>query len=58
MYIRFVMQKTAIGGVLKKDVPKNFENFIGKHLSWSLFLIKLQACRSLLKGDSNTRVFL
>ena len=25
------------------DVLKNFSNFTGKHLCWSLFLIKLQA---------------
>ena len=32
----------------------------GKHLCWSYFLIKLQACRfaTLLKRDSNTGVFL
>ena len=27
----------------KKGVLKNFANFTGKHLCWSLFLIKLQA---------------
>ena len=27
----------------KKGVLKDFVNFIGKHLRWSLFLIKLQA---------------
>ena len=32
----------------KNDVLKNFTNFIGKHLCWSLFL---------LKRDSNTGVF-
>ena len=30
--------------LLKKDV-KNFANITGKHLCWSLFLIKLQVCR-------------
>ena len=29
---------------IKKDVLKNFTNFTGKHLRWSLFLIKLLAC--------------
>ena len=29
----------------KKGVPKNFTKFTGKHLCWSLFLIKLQAVR-------------
>ena len=39
---------------------KNFANFTGKHLCWSLFLIKLQDFRAetLLKRDSNTGVFL
>ena len=27
------------------DVLKNFVIFTGKHLCWSLFLIKLQACK-------------
>ena len=44
----------------EKGVCKNFTNFTGKHLSWSLFLIKLQAFKSatLLKTDSNTGVVL
>ena len=29
----------------KKGILKNFANFTGKHLCWSLFLIKLQAWR-------------
>ena len=29
----------------KKAAFKNFAIFIGKHLSWSLFLINLQACK-------------
>ena len=29
----------------EKGVLKNFENFAGKHLYWSPFLIKLQAFR-------------
>ena len=45
---------------MKKGVLKDFANFAQKHLCWSLFLIKLHASRpaSLLKGDSNTIVFL
>ena len=41
-------------------VPKNLANFTGKHLCWSLFLIKLKAWEpaTLLKRDSNTGVFL
>ena len=47
--------EAAAGGVLK-----NFANFTGKHLCWSLFFKKLQAFRSemLLKRDSYTGVFL
>ena len=45
---------------LKKGVLKNSSNFTGKHLCWSLVLIKLQAFRyaASLKSDSNTGVFL
>ena len=44
----------------KKGALKNFANFTGKHLRWSLFLIKLQVRRhaSFLKRDSNAGVFL
>ena len=46
---------TATGVVLK-----NFANFTGKHLCWSLFFTRLQAFRpaALLKRDSYTGVFL
>ena len=45
---------------VKKHVLKNFANFSGKHLCWSLSLIHLKASRptTLLKKDSNTGVFL
>ena len=44
----------------KKAALKNFAVVKGKHLCWSLFLIKLQAFRPviLLKRDFNTSVFL
>ena len=44
----------------KKGVLNFFANFTGKHLCWSLFLIKLQAFSPvhLLKRDSNEGVFL
>ena len=37
----------------KKGVLRNFANFIGKHLCWSLFLMELQAWRpaTLLNRD-------
>ena len=40
----------------KKDVLKNFANFTGKYLCWSLFLAKFS--RTLLKKHSNISVFL
>ena len=45
---------------VEQGVLKNFANFTGKYLCWSLFLINLQACRpaTLLKRDFNTGVFL
>ena len=36
------IQKPPLEVCCKKVVLKNFVNFIGKHLCWSLFLIKLQ----------------
>ena len=45
---------------IKIGVLKNLAIFTGKHLSWSLFLIKLQAgsAAALLKRDSDIGVFL
>ena len=47
--------KTATGRVFK-----NLANFIGKHLCWSLILMKLQQIMpaALQKLDFNTHVFL
>ena len=54
-----LFQKQSQEVFCKKGVLKNFANFTGKHLWWSLFLIKLPAFRpgTLLKRDSNTGVF-
>ena len=45
--------------ICEKDVLKYFAKFTGKHLRWSLFLIKLQTLvlATLNKKDSNTGVF-
>ena len=44
MFFQYVyFQKQSFGYVLQIGVLKNFANFTGKHLCWSLFLIKLQA---------------
>ena len=46
---------------VKNGVFKNFTNFTGKYLCWSLFLTKLQVFRPatlLLKWDSNIGAFL
>ena len=55
-----ICQKQSFADVLQKGVLKNVTNFTGKHLCWSFILMKLQARRlaTLLKGDSNTGVFL
>ena len=37
---------------VKKDVLRNFKNFTGKHLCWSLSLIKLHVCNHLFWGTS------
>ena len=44
----------------KIAVLKKFAIFTGKHLSWRLFLIKMQGFMpaTLLKRDSNTGAFL
>ena len=44
---------------VEKSVLRNFKNFIGKHLYWSLFKITLQGWGSstLLNRDSNAAVF-
>ena len=44
----------------KIDAFKNFTIFTGKHLCWSVFVIKLPDCKpvNLLKIDFNTSVFL
>ena len=46
--------------LFKISVLKYFAILTGKHLCWSLFLIKLQAFKpaTLLKRDPNTSVFL
>ena len=41
--------KTKQRKQVKKDVPKNFAKFTGKHLYQSLFLIKPQACKFIEK---------
>ena len=43
--LQFLLPEAAISVEVfyKKGVLKDFKNFIGKHLCWSLFLIKLQA---------------
>ena len=47
---RFIMDKSSQQRCpIKKVVLKNFATFVGKHLCWSLFLIKLQACNFIKK---------
>ena len=42
---------------IKKAVLKNFAIFKGKHLTWSLFLINLQAWRSATLKKTPTQLF-
>ena len=51
-------QKQPLEVFYEKAVLKNFAIFTGKHLCWSLFLIKLQTFRPDSKKDSNTDIFL
>ena len=39
------------------NVLKNFANFLGKHLCWNHFLIKLEAIRSVIKKRLRRRCF-
>ena len=43
------ISKAAIVFALQKIVPKTFGILTGKHLCWSLFLIKLQAFRTVAR---------
>ena len=42
-YEALPMTETAVNRCSSKCILKNLANFTGKHLCWSLFLIKLQA---------------
>ena len=44
---------TRVELFFQKIVLKNFVNFIGKHLCWSLFLIKLQAWHLFWRTSAN-----
>ena len=54
-YLKSSHQRPSV----KKGALKNFANFTGKHLCWSVFSIKLQARgpATFLRRDSNTAVF-
>ena len=57
--VKHVQKQPLIGGVLYKKCLKNLAILTGKHLCWSLLLMKLQAFKfaTLLKRDSNRDVF-
>ena len=59
-YSKYQIHRISRTIFFKLGVVKNFANFKSKHLSWSLFLIKLQTFwpATLLKRDSNAGVFL
>ena len=43
----FVKPYVSKKGVLRKRFPEKLASFTGKHLSWSIFLIKLQTFSTL-----------
>ena len=43
---KYKVKLSATECSIKKDVRKTFAIFTGKHLCWSLFLLKLKALRS------------
>ena len=55
----FIYRSICSQMLFKIGVLKNFTNFAGQHLCWSLILLKLQTwfAATLLKRDSNTGVF-
>ena len=55
---RLKPQRQPLELFCKKGVLRNFENFTGKHLCWSLFLIELQEVRSFIKKRLWHRCFL
>ena len=54
----FSLQKQPPEAFCKKSVPKNFANFTGKHLYWSLFLIQLKAQKAcnFIKKETSVQV--
>ena len=55
--VRLIITRSSHRGCsVKRVVLKNFANFTGKHLYWSLFLVTLQGLSpaTFLKRDSNT----
>ena len=55
---RLKPQKQPLKLFCEKGVLRNFANFTGKHLCWSLFLIELQEVRSFIKKRLWHRCFL
>ena len=45
IYLKSIIRSSRSQMFIKIGALKNFANFTGKHLCWSLFLIKLQAFR-------------
>ena len=59
-WVSYSFQKQLLEVFYEKVVLKSFVVLIGKHLCWSLFLIKLVTLRpaTLLNRDFNTSVLL
>ena len=43
VWLPFCFRSSRLQMFFKKAVLENFETFTGKHLCWSLFLVKMQA---------------
>ena len=53
----YCYQKQLPEVFFQQRCSKNFTSFAGKHLCWSLFLVKFWRPETLLKRDPNTGVF-
>ena len=59
LLVLLILQSSYPRCTVETGVLKHFTNFTGKHLCWSLFLVKLQGWGSstLLKSNSNEAFF-
>ena len=53
IFPRFPTLHSVFRSNRSQQFNKNFANFTGKHLCWSLFLIKMKACNYIKMRDQN-----